>query len=150
MKRPFPYDKLMTVMEWYQGGHFPGDQAYGAFELARQQGLDGAGKSVQEWMGLTEHEYSEFMHDRLPPRRGTYQVYFIQDSISGMIEIGASVDPKARLAMLQTGCPGELRIVKTATDLDEREYHQRFAEYRVRGEWFKCEGELDVFIKGNK
>ena len=62
---------LTTVVEWWRHGHFDSViEATGAFKLAYQQGLDGCGRSVQEWMGLNEDEFTAWMLDgALPPRR---------------------------------------------------------------------------------
>lgn len=57
--------ELITVAAWYQCGHFRNDeQARGAFELAYQQGMDGAGRSVREHMGLTDEEFCAWMRDQ--------------------------------------------------------------------------------------
>ena len=53
--------QVSPVMYWYKAGHFKNeDEAQGAFKLAHQQGLDGMGKSIHEWMGLTVEEYGEW------------------------------------------------------------------------------------------
>ena len=56
---------------WYHAGKFANDdEARGAFKLAYQQGLDGMGKSIAEWMGMSAAEYEAWMRDEsLPPRR---------------------------------------------------------------------------------
>jgi hypothetical protein len=60
--------QVSPVMYWYRNDHFQNeDEARGAFRLAYQQGLDGMGKSIQEWMGLTEKEFDAWMrNDELP------------------------------------------------------------------------------------
>lgn len=62
---------VSSVTWWYRQGHFKSDEAAaGAFELAYQQAMDGMGKSVAEWMGMTEAEYNEWMrHKTLPPKK---------------------------------------------------------------------------------
>lgn len=61
---------VMTVASWYKQGHFKNeDEARGAFRLAYQQGLDGMGKSIREWMGLTEEEYLSWMKDDSIPTK---------------------------------------------------------------------------------
>ncbi len=65
-----PYhSQVSPVMYWYQHGHFKNDdEARGAFKLAHQQGLDGMGKSIADWMGMTDDEYNQWMmNDQLPP-----------------------------------------------------------------------------------
>ena len=64
--------QVSPAMYWYQHGHFKNDdEARGAFRLAYQQGMDGMGASVHEWMGLTEDQYDAWMRDEtLPTQRG--------------------------------------------------------------------------------
>lgn len=54
------------------------------------------------------------------------------------------------MASLQTGCPDKLRLVGCAPGnaQDERNLHERFAKFRVRGEWFTAGPELVEFIHG--
>ncbi len=63
--------QVSPVMYWYKNHHFKNDdEARGAFKLAYQQGLDGMGKSISEWMGLTPEQYDAWMRDdSLPPLR---------------------------------------------------------------------------------
>lgn len=66
-------------------------------------------------------------------------VYFIQAGEDGPIKIGVATEPFKRLAELQTGNPARLRIVAIVegdTGM-ERALHDRFAEHRLEGEWFK-------------
>ncbi|MDO8989888.1 MAG: hypothetical protein Q7U91_09665 [Sideroxyarcus sp.] len=60
--------QVSPVAYWYKNGHFRNeDEAKGAFRLAYQQGMDGLGKSIQEWMGLTDKEFDAWMrNDSLP------------------------------------------------------------------------------------
>lgn len=60
--------QVRTVASWYRTGHFENDdEARGAFRLAYQQGLDGMGPSVEEWMGLTPEEFDAWMRDEALP-----------------------------------------------------------------------------------
>lgn len=61
--------QVSPVAWWYRNGHFRNDEeAQGAFKLAHQQGLDGMGSSIHEWMGLTPEEYAAwYRDDTLPP-----------------------------------------------------------------------------------
>lgn len=63
--------QVTTVTDWYRQGKFTNeDQALGAFELAYQQGMDGMGKTVREWMGMSDEELNVYLRDnRLPPMR---------------------------------------------------------------------------------
>lgn len=64
--------QISTAAYWYRGGQFANDdEARGAFRLAYQQGLDGMGTSIADWMGLSDSEYDAWMrNDALPARRG--------------------------------------------------------------------------------
>ncbi|WP_435844243.1 GIY-YIG nuclease family protein [Streptomyces griseoluteus] len=55
---------------------------------------------------------------------------------SSAVKIGTSADPEGRLRSLQTGQPVELSLLWTCDGDYERALHARFAEYRIRGEWF--------------
>lgn len=61
---------VSTVTFWYRKRHFQSDdEARGAFLLAYQQGLDGMGNSIPEWMGLTSEEYDAWVRrHELPPK----------------------------------------------------------------------------------
>jgi len=64
------FHQVSPVASWYRGGHFRNDdEARGAFTLAYQQGLDGMGASIQEWMGLSEAEYAAWTRDNSLPTR---------------------------------------------------------------------------------
>jgi hypothetical protein len=63
------------VSYWYRGGHFRNqDEAIGAFKLAYQQGLDGMGPSIQQWMGLTGPEFDAWMRDDALPAQAGLEV----------------------------------------------------------------------------
>ncbi len=74
-------------------------------------------------------------------------VYLIQCGKNGPIKIGVSEDPAARLAMLQTATPEPLRLVCIIPQgiVSEGLLHGQFAALRIRGEWFRAEGELLEF-----
>ena len=60
--------QVSTAMYWYKNAQFQSDEeARGAFRLAYQQGMDGMGVSVHDWMGLTEHQFDAFMRDGVLP-----------------------------------------------------------------------------------
>ncbi len=61
--------QISPVSYWYKHRHFKNeDEARGAFRLAYQQGLDGMGKIIQEWMGLSEVEFDAWMRDNALPK----------------------------------------------------------------------------------
>lgn len=77
------------------------------------------------------------------------QVYFIQNTDTGSIKIGNSVDPGARLKSLQCGSDGQFVLLGSISGgrKEEAEIHTRFASYRMSGEWFNPSKELMEYIK---
>lgn len=75
-------------------------------------------------------------------------VYFITDG--RRVKIGVTRDLPGRLRKLQTGNPLTLTVVKTVIGDQNEEYdlHQRFAAYRLNGEWFRREGTLANYLAG--
>lgn len=77
-------------------------------------------------------------------------IYFIQDDTVFNIKIGFTDgdDASGRLNALRTGCPVGLTLLNTMPGdrAVEAALHQRFAAYRVQGEWFKPCPELILFI----
>lgn len=67
-------------------------------------------------------------------------VYFVQDGTDGPIKIGLADNPEQRLSSLQVGNPRPLTLLATFQTWeprkDEAQIHARFAEHRIRGEWF--------------
>lgn len=79
-------------------------------------------------------------------------VYFIDsaEAPKSLIKIGWSTNIRERLLTLQCGSPVGLRLVawKPATSsYAEKEEHDRWAKYRVRGEWFSHEGRLREYVR---
>lgn len=70
-------------------------------------------------------------------------IYFIGSEF-GPIKIGISRDVARRLVTLQCGSPIPLRVLAvTNGGRDaEREYHQRFADFRLHSEWFSPAPEI--------
>lgn len=62
--------------------------------------------------------------------------YLIGAEGSPLVKIGYATNPKKRLASLQTGQPMQLTLLWSHPVDHEAALHERFAEYRVRGEWF--------------
>jgi hypothetical protein len=75
-------------------------------------------------------------------------VYFIQSEETFAIKIGfTGGDAEDRLAGLQTGHPGALRLLVDVpgTRADESTLHKKFASQRMSGEWFRpCDDLLEL------
>jgi hypothetical protein len=65
-------------------------------------------------------------------------VYFIQVGSEGLVKIGHSGDPTARMRALQTSHAEALRLLGVVRGgrREELEIHRKFAGFRVSGEWF--------------
>lgn len=76
-------------------------------------------------------------------------VYFIGQRPSGLVKIGVSNRPMARLEMLQIGSPVPLELlVAVVGDMAlERVLHAVFAPDRAHGEWFRQSATLAEFIR---
>ncbi len=78
-------------------------------------------------------------------------VYFIQNLSTGNIKIGKSKNPSYRLKELQTGNDGKLVLMATVSEkyYTEEHLHLLFHHFRLNGEWFKYNEQLQSFIKKN-
>lgn len=74
--------------------------------------------------------------------------YIIRAGLTGPVKIGKADDVERRRAELQTAHHEELyviRVIDTAFDAEPL-FHQRFADRRIRGEWFEFDLEMLTFI----
>ena len=66
------------------------------------------------------------------------------------IKIGVSDNPQKRLKGVQTGCPGDVHLIRTFEAgqdryIHERYFHQLYKEFSTGGEWF--EFDHDYFVE---
>jgi hypothetical protein len=80
-------------------------------------------------------------------RRRASVVYVMWRMSDGLVKIGYSTDVGKRLQALRTQ-HGSLDVLFTFPGGREveRQHHERFAVHRVKGEWFRPEGELQKWI----
>lgn len=89
------------------------------------------------------------------PITTTGQIYFVKSEIIGAIKIGFTAGQvENRLNSLQTAHPYRLKLLATTpgTLEYEKSIHNRFASFRLQGEWFEPHPDLLAFIaiiKGN-
>jgi hypothetical protein len=82
---------------------------------------------------------------RAPKVRG--YVYFIGGG--DWVKIGFAKNVSRRLEALRTTCPFPLTVLASlpGTAKRERELQNRFASYRLSGEWFRFDGDLKAFVE---
>lgn len=78
---------------------------------------------------------------------GHGHVYFLR--AGNVVKIGHSTNLRSRFKSLKTGIAEDARVVKIMPGgrNREREFHKRFAEYRLRGEWFDLRGALAKYLE---
>lgn len=101
-----------------------------------------ADQAVNKTKEVRTHGFLECYETRPTPgrpRSAGLQVYFVQAAgASGLIKIGSSVDPAARLKDLQIGSGVELKLLRVLPGGHlEDTWHAAFEHLRVRGEWFQ-------------
>ena len=73
-------------------------------------------------------------------------VYLVREE-HGLVKIGKAADFEKRFEILSQQIPYDLEIIDViqseAASKIEGELHKRYAEYRVRGEWFSLDGKLN-------
>ena len=71
-------------------------------------------------------------------------VYFIRAGEDGPVKIGSSADPRKRLLFLRSAnhTPLSLIHVFEGGEREERVLHKRFAQHRIKGEWFAAVPEI--------
>jgi len=75
------------------------------------------------------------------------KLYFLKSG--NAVKIGYSTNPRGRLHSLQTGCsePAFFAKIIPGRRADEARFHKRYAEYRLRGEWFDLRGSLARYLE---
>ena len=123
---------------WHPTGcpHCPESQAFHLGELIGQQ----------RWGGRPEDVVCPFCRMSLIPDLGRW-VYFVAVS-SGEVKIGTAVNLRSRIGGLQVGHPHPLHVVALTDGSGdvETQLHDRFAEHRIRGEWFYPADELTSYM----
>jgi len=77
-------------------------------------------------------------------------VYVFRILESNVVKIGFTArNPEERLAEVQAGLPHPLEIatVIRGSEKLERELHEEFARFRLRGEWFLAEDDLAIWLE---
>lgn len=119
---------------------------FGGFELASEvlDALDDWKIPLKFRIGLRKPKDQSKINT---PSRSQCWVYFIQSQ--GLIKIRTTRNVGSRLSSLQTSSPQPLKLlcVIPGDRSKEKQLHDRFAELRESGEWFRLEGELRGYLE---
>lgn len=76
-------------------------------------------------------------------------VYFIQAGKDGPVKIGVTNTVSQRMTMMQAHNHEELYLLLSfeGNELAELSLHRMFAEYHIRGEWFRYGPEIQKFVE---
>jgi hypothetical protein len=110
-----------------------------------------------EWYPYAEREVKENairekarrLREKMTPKPPNPSfIYLVLDERTGCIKIGRSKTPGARERTLQSENPAHRMLFVHPAEADlERQLHRHFAEYHVRGEWFRLSEEQIETIK---
>lgn len=105
--------------------------------------------SDKEWFGTADVK-TLLLRAQAAPRSASPDAKGVYCVRSGeFVKIGKTiVGVGRRLRGLQTGNPEAVELLGMLSDnpAHEAKFHQRFAEYRSHGEWFKIDGDLKEFL----
>ncbi len=104
---------------------------------------DDASNGQRRWADDGCHKFLVNAHWRPFP---SSKIYFVGDA--RMVKIGITSNVQDRVRKLQTGNSRQLKILRLVSgDVDEEIFfHERFADLRGIGEWFRNEGPLKHFL----
>ncbi len=78
-------------------------------------------------------------------------VYFVTCRDANAVKIGSSLDPYSRLTEIQWGCPLVLALeaVQDGGFEEEFQFHRRFEDVRIRGEWFTITPMIEAIMEAS-
>lgn len=133
-----------------------GFEAYvkvGKKQLSKRFPLTATMGQMQTWRTLTARELElskEHPIAALPTLKsmpGWCYIYFIR--VGERVKIGRAKDVNRRLGELRPGSAQPLNLIAAVPSHGELEsaIHEKFAKYRIQGEWFALSPELTAFIE---
>ena len=127
---------------------------FAAIRAIKADGVNCSVMQVHKLLGKSGRVAGNPLHrkaraEAAPRTAASYVVYFVRRGARGPIKIGKAIDVENRMSQLQNGNAEHLVLLGMIPggDEKEREMHKRFAAYRMKGEWFRCAGELAEFVK---
>lgn len=153
-----PFDLLSKALNHIEKGEFAVADDYILSAIEESIALKGTPmeESFNSYLSSIRYTksylFSLYVKDASKKRKIEEQaksvVYFFIDKNKKTLKIGTSINWKERLKSIQTTCSTEIDILKTIPGdvRTEREWHHRFAKYRLQGEWFTASKELLMAI----
>jgi len=80
------------------------------------------------------------------PSKAHVKTYFILNPDTRRVKIGKSIDPDSRIRDLQCAAGAKLILLGVLGGDRERDFHRKFHEHRVQGEWFNLAPPLEQFV----
>ncbi len=120
----------------------------------RNKNIDGylGGQQTRKDIAYPKKVTDTIVADEVPESfiEGNEFVYFIQNKQTKSVKIGYAQNPYIRKDQLQTGNEHELVLLGCIRgNMDtESKFHGLFSGYRLLGEWFAMNHELEKAIKG--
>lgn len=160
------YDEAMAIVQTDKPetlrGHLAQLQAKGLITYRRDdadvhvmwEGIKQTERETPEVLARSEVAARARSRDELLMRERAaarcQDVYFIRNTHNGNVKIGITANVSRRLKQLQGNYdPGALIVVGVISQggIDvERQLHERFAQYRLHGEWFEWNEEIEAAI----
>jgi hypothetical protein len=107
-------------------------------------------KQIVEWAKKLQSDYPEMIAQISKMKKATADVgvvYFVEAEGTGFIKIGKTNNIEKRLRSLQTATPHRLILRKCLTGAThEKNMHDFYKEYKIRGEWYKLDGKLKDYV----
>jgi hypothetical protein len=92
------------------------------------------------------------IHPKIRRAKAPGQVYFLLARKGGAVKIGFSAKGVSRINDLQIAHHEPLKLVALirGSRAKEAALHKKFAQYRIRGEWFRYAGEVKDFVVAHR
>lgn len=76
------------------------------------------------------------------------QTYLIRNTVTGLVKIGKSINPNARVSMVECGSGAKLELLYVINKDLELTLHHNFSQYKKHREWFDDrDGKIVAYFK---
>lgn len=140
-----------TFYNWKKRGEEAKSGIYWSFlERIRSAENVGLENKIRDTRRITKERFLFNIPDQKLSGKERY-IYLVKEEFLGLVKIGVASNLRARLAVMRTNCPQELKLlhfVKTKNAYKiEKVLHENHLEYHYSGEWFDLDNEQINEIK---